>query len=93
MIVSNKSYMSSTGKFILGLLGAAAAGTVIGMLIAPAKGSDTRKKMIEGVGKLAIDVANLIQSGKDAQGVIADEAEGLKNDIKQRVRNVEESVA
>lgn len=85
--------MNSTGKFILGLLGAAAAGTVVGMLIAPAKGSETRKKMIEGAGKFAIDLANMIQSGKEAQETIADEAEGLKNDIKQRARNVEESLA
>jgi gas vesicle protein len=85
--------MNSTGKFVLGLLGAAAAGTVIGMLIAPAKGSETRKKMIEGVGKFAIDLANMIQSGKEAKETIAEEAEGLKNDIKQRARNVEESLA
>jgi gas vesicle protein len=85
--------MNSTGKFVLGLLGAAAAGTVIGMLIAPAKGTETRKKMIEGVGKFAIDLANMIQSGKEAQETLADEAEGLKNDVKQRARNVEESLA
>lgn len=85
--------MNATGKFVLGLLGAAAAGTVIGMLIAPAKGSDTRKKMIEGVGKFAIDLANLIQSGKEVEETVAEEAQGLKDDVKQRVRNVEESLA
>ena len=88
--------MNSTGKFILGLVGAAAAGTVVGLLIAPGKGSDTRKKMVEGIGKVAIDLANLLQSGKQAGETIAEEAEGLKNDvqgdIKQRVRNVEESL-
>ncbi|RAW01772.1 YtxH domain-containing protein [Pseudochryseolinea flava] len=87
--------MNSTGKFILGVLGAAAAGTVVGLLIAPEKGSDTRKKLVESIGKLAIDAANVLQSGKqqlaDASDVVSEEAEGLKNDAKQRVRNVQES--
>jgi gas vesicle protein len=87
--------MNTTGKFVLGLLGAAAAGTVIGLLIAPDKGSETRKKMIEGVGKFAIDLANVLQSGKDelanAEETALQDAEGLKNDIKQRARTVQES--
>lgn len=87
--------MNSTGKFILGVLGAAAAGTVVGLLIAPDKGSETRKKIVESIGKLAIDAANVLQSGKqqlsDASNTVVDEAEGLKNDAKQRVKNVQES--
>lgn len=87
--------MNSTGKFILGVLGAAAAGTVVGLLIAPDKGSETRKKLVESIGKLAIDAANVLQSGKqqlsDVSNTVADEAEGLKNDAKQRVKNVQES--
>jgi gas vesicle protein len=87
--------MNSTGKFILGILGAAAAGTVVGLLIAPDKGSETRKKLVESIGKLAIDAANVLQSGKqqleESGNAVAEEAEGLKNDAKQRVRNVQES--
>jgi gas vesicle protein len=87
--------MNSTGKFILGVLGAAAAGTVVGLLIAPDKGSETRKKIVESIGKLAIDAANVLQSGKqqlsDASNTVVEEAEGLKNDTKQRVKNVQES--
>jgi gas vesicle protein len=87
--------MNSTGKFILGVLSAAAAGTVIGLLIAPEKGSETRKKLVESFGKLAIDAANVLQSGKqqleETGDAIAEETEGLKNDAKQRVRNVQES--
>jgi gas vesicle protein len=87
--------MNTTGKFVLGLLGAAAAGTVVGLLIAPDKGSETRKKMIEGVGKFAIDLANLLQSGKDelanAGETALEEAEDVKNDIRQRAKTVQES--
>jgi gas vesicle protein len=87
--------MNTTGKFVLGLLGAAAAGTVIGLLIAPDKGTETRKKMIEGVGKFAIDLANLLQSGKDelakAGETAVQEAEGIKDDIRQRAKTAQES--
>ena len=37
--------MNTTSKVILGILGAAAAGVVIGMLVAPEKGKDTRKTL------------------------------------------------
>lgn len=87
--------MNTTGKFVLGVLGAAAAGTIVGLLIAPDKGSATRKKMIEGVGKFAIDLANLLQTGKEeyenVKDTVLSEAEGLKDDVKQRAKNVQES--
>jgi len=35
----------STGKVLLGVLGGLAAGALLGILFAPAKGSDTRKKI------------------------------------------------
>ena len=35
----------STGKVVLGLLAGVAAGAIVGLLFAPSKGSDTRKKI------------------------------------------------
>ena len=35
----------STGKVVLGLLAGVAAGAIAGLLFAPSKGSDTRKKI------------------------------------------------
>jgi len=87
--------MSNTGKFVLGLFGAAAAGVIAGLLIAPEKGSETRKNMIEGIGKIAIDLANMLQYGKDqlhqAEQTLSEESTELKNDVKRRAERVEES--
>ena len=45
--------MTTKSKVILGLLGAAAAGVVIGLMIAPEKGTDLRKKVKDTAGDWA----------------------------------------
>ncbi len=57
--------MTTTGKIALGILGAAAAGVVIGMLLAPEKGSDLRKRIKKTTGSWADNVGHLFQKGKD----------------------------
>ncbi len=46
--------MTTKNKVLLGILGAAAAGVVIGLLVAPDKGSDTRKKLRKTAGEWQI---------------------------------------
>lgn len=46
-----------TGKIILGVLGGMAAGVVLGVLFAPAKGADTRKKILETGEGYADDIS------------------------------------
>ena len=44
--------MGNTSKIMLALLAGAAAGVAIGVLIAPEKGSETRKKVTDTAKKL-----------------------------------------
>ena len=56
---------NDNGKLITGLLIGAAIGAALGLLFAPGKGSDTRKKVFEGAEDLADD---LLKKFKHATG-------------------------
>ncbi|HEY8935913.1 MAG TPA: YtxH domain-containing protein [Cyclobacteriaceae bacterium] len=57
--------MNTTAKIILGLTAAAAAGAAIGMLLAPEKGSDLRKKIKSNTKDFMNDFASLLARGKE----------------------------
>ena len=64
------------------VLGAAAAGLAAGLLIAPDKGTETRKKLSKKTDDLRNQVNSFIKSGKDyvndVVGATKVEGEGLK---------------
>lgn len=55
----------STTKLFLGILGAAATGVVVGMILAPEKGSDLRKKIRKTTDDCMRDFADWIGKGKE----------------------------
>ncbi len=55
----------ANSKFLLGVLAAAAAGVAIGILMAPKKGSDARKKISEKASGLASMLGDWVTMGKD----------------------------
>jgi gas vesicle protein len=57
--------MNNKGKIITAAAIGAAAGSVLGVLFAPAKGKDTRKKIKDTGYKISADVKNSIQKGKE----------------------------
>ena len=65
--------MNTTSKVILGILGAAAAGVVIGMLVAPEKGEETRKRLRKTAEDWADSMSNLWARGKEATENVAKE--------------------
>jgi gas vesicle protein len=71
--------MNTKSKVILGILGAAAAGVIVGMLIAPDKGKETRKKLRKTAEDWADSMGHLWSRGKEA-------AEEAAQDIKDKAR-------
>jgi gas vesicle protein len=73
--------MTTSTKVILGIVGAAAAGAVIGMLLAPDKGSELRKKVKDTANDWACQLADLFAEGKT-------ELQNLKNKAAKGARDV-----
>jgi gas vesicle protein len=57
--------MSAKTKLVLGLVGAAAAGVVIGLLLAPDSGTATRKKIKNTAGDWTSHLGDLFSSAKE----------------------------
>ncbi len=78
--------MTTSTKIILGVVGAAAAGAVIGLLLAPEKGTDFRKRLSHKAYDWADQLGDLIDNGKS-------KLDELKADVNNAVRNAEDSYA
>jgi gas vesicle protein len=57
--------MNNTGKIVLALLCGAAAGAALGILFAPAKGSETRRKIADSASGLADQGLDYISNIKE----------------------------
>ena len=64
LIIIKQSSMTTKSKIILGLVGAAAAGVIVGLLIAPEKGTDLRKKVKDTAGDWAGSLSDLFSNAK-----------------------------
>ncbi len=88
--------MSKTSKLLLVTLSAAAAGVVAGLLLAPDKGSETRKKLGKTTNDLKDKMNGFIQSGKeylqDVASTFSKEAKGMKEDAEMHFDRVKAEV-
>jgi gas vesicle protein len=57
--------MDNNGKLIMAILAGAAAGVVIGLLIAPEKGSETRDRLKDTAKKLADTILSKAEEAID----------------------------
>jgi gas vesicle protein len=87
--------MTSTSKVIVGILGAAAAGVVLGMLIAPEKGSDLRRNLKNTTDDWLGEITEWMGKGKKYLADIKEQAEGeaesLTSEAEQGVNSLKES--
>ena len=88
--------MNSTSKVLLAIIGAAAAGAIIGMLVAPEKGSDLRKKLTDTAGDWTNQLSQLLASGKaqleNLKQTATNEAENLTEEGTESYNKVRERV-
>ncbi|NJK93814.1 MAG: YtxH domain-containing protein [Bacteroidales bacterium] len=75
----------NSGKILLGVLAGVAAGAVLGVLLAPDKGSDTRKKIARKGGDYTDSLKNKFNDLLDTVYEHFDKAKGEFSD-----RNVQE---
>ena len=62
----------STNRVIGALLIGAAAGAVLGVLFAPEKGTDLRKKLVDSANDLSYDLKSKIREGKNLANQLKD---------------------
>jgi gas vesicle protein len=88
--------MKNSANIFLGILGAATAGVIIGMLIAPEKGEKLRSNLKGTAGDLAKRITDLIASGKDhydeVRSTAMDEANEYKNEINHAYKKAKTSI-
>ncbi len=92
--IKHWTIMKSTSKILLGVITAAAAGAVIGMLFAPDKGNEIRSKVKRTANELADELLNAIRRGKsqyqDTKDDLRNKAYELKGKAQQKVDELAE---
>ncbi len=87
--------MKNSGRILIGILGAAAAGVVVGMIIAPKKGKDLRADIKDSADEFTRKLDTLLSNGKDKyselRSMIGVEGSEFKRDGKELVSEAEKA--
>jgi gas vesicle protein len=84
--------MTTGTKVFFGILGAAAAGVLIGLLIAPDKGSETRKRIAKTTGDWADQLNNAFKNTRNQFNDLKHKARHMKSAAEQKVSNLQEDL-
>ena len=74
--------MNSTSKILLGFIAGAAIGGALGILLAPDKGSETRRRIAEKGSEIGDSIADFGDSVKDKFNDVVDGVKGSFNRTK-----------
>jgi gas vesicle protein len=77
--------MTNNSKVVLGIVTAAAAGAVIGMLFAPEKGTELRDKVRDTANGLASDLLDVIQRGRQQYAEVEEQVQDKAKELKSKV--------
>ncbi len=80
--------MTTKSKIILGLVGAAAAGVVVGLLLAPDKGTELRSKISKKTGDWTNHLSDLFSSAKEEVSNMARKGSRVASDAGNKFNNV-----
>ncbi len=78
--------MNNSSKILAAVVGGIAAGAVLGILFAPDKGSDTRRKINDQGKKIAEGVKEKFKKGREKMN-------DLKEDMERKVKEAAEEFA
>ncbi len=83
--------MTTKSKIILGLVGAAAAGVIVGLVLAPEKGADMRRKLKDTAGEWADHLTDLFADAKGEIQNLKNKGSKMANDAANKYSNVKEN--
>ena len=83
--------MTTKTKIILGLAGAVAAGVIVGLLVAPEKGSDMRRKVKSTATDWADHLTELFANAKGQVDGLRNKGTRAASDAADKFNNVRES--
>jgi gas vesicle protein len=87
----------TTTKVLLGILGAAAAGLVVGMLIAPEKGADLRKNLKSTADDWVEELSNWVGKGKEyideVRNRASEEVSSLQDNAEEELGTMKDDLA
>jgi gas vesicle protein len=89
--------MNNNTKLLVGILGAAAAGLVIGMMIAPEKGADLRKNLKRTADGWIDELSNWVNKGKEyideVRSRASEEVAELESEAEEGVDTMKDDLA
>lgn len=88
--LTKTSIMDSSGKVLLGVLAGIAAGATLGILFAPDKGSNTRKKIVDKSNDYADDLTKRFNEFADG---LTKKVEKMGKQVEHAAQNVNHSAA
>ena len=84
--------MTTTTKIVLGIVGAAAAGVIIGLLVAPEKGEEMRKRVKKTAGEWADNLSNLFVGAKEHVDDMANKVRQAKTETEEKISRLKETM-